>query len=70
MSLSHYASKRAYFTNEEFLEFLMNDAEFLGEAQFTDYIFSTKDTDKNLLWVRHIEKNIWLSRKKRKFYPF
>ena len=70
MSLSHYASKRVYFINERFLELLKTSAEFLGEAQFTDYVFWAVDTDENLQWVRHIEKNVWPSMKKGKFYPF
>jgi len=70
MSLKHYACKRAYLTNENLLEFLKENAEFVGEAQFTDYVFGSVDSDKDLLWVRHIQKNTWQSMKTGKFYPF
>lgn len=70
MLLNHYACKRAYLTNEELLVFLKDNAKFIGEAKFTDHVFDSVNTDKNLLWVRYINKNVWPSMKQGKFYPF
>ncbi len=70
MTLSHYACKRAYLTDKNFLTDMKKYAKFVGEANFTDYVFGSANTDKNLFWVREIHKNVWPSMKVGKFYPF
>jgi adenylate cyclase class IV len=70
MTLYHYACKRAYMKNNKILNFLNKKTEFLGNAEFTDYIFDSKDTDKDLLWARFIKKNKWPTMKEGKFYLF
>jgi len=75
MGLDHYACKRAYLSNDKLIGFLEEKAKFVGVAEFTDHVLryttiKSMDTDKNLLWVRHIHKNAWSSMKVGKFYPF
>ena len=62
-----YAAKRA-FIGYEFLEWCRKHAEFVGEAEFTDYIF--RCDEKELWFVREIHKNVWPSMKIGKFYAF
>ncbi len=67
--LKKYACKRAYL-NKNLIANIKADSEFLGESTFTDYVLSPENTDKNLKWVRHIQKNNWPNMKIGKYYPF
>ncbi len=70
MSMNNRACKRAYLTNDSLIEFLRKNAELLGVAKFTDFVFGISNLDKTLFWVREIHQNSWPSMKEGKFYPF
>jgi hypothetical protein len=69
----HYACKRAYLSNN-LMPFLQKNAEYVGEAKFTDFILRFQrqkpDTDIDLRWVREMHKNVWQTMNNGKFYPF
>jgi hypothetical protein len=75
MGLKSYVSIRSYITNDQLETFLKKNGKFNGVSEFVDYVLKASNkkgvnTDKDLMWIREIRRNVWPGVKIGKFYPY